>query len=211
MIDDLTTYAENTWCPGCSNFGIFNAFKNAVYKLEEKGIKRDKIIITGYPGMHGAALIAGREGINLQTELKSDVKPLAELLLPLVEEGAIHAMKDPTRGGLGSALNEFAEKSRVGLLLEEEKIPLKAEVNGVCELLGIDIFSLSSEGKAIMAVSADKAETILESLRNHPLGKEAEIIGEASEKHQGEVVIRTNIGGHRLLRKPLGEPIPRVC
>jgi len=171
----------------------------------------DKIIITGSPGMHGAALIAGREGINLQTELQSDVNPLADLLLPLVKEGAIHAMKDPTRGGLGSALNEFAEKSNVGLLLEEDKIPVKSEVNGVCELLGIDLFSLSSEGKAIMAVSADKAEEILQALKNHPLGHEAEIIGEASSKYQGKVVIQTSIGGHRLLRKPLGEPIPRVC
>ncbi len=171
----------------------------------------DKIIITGSPGMHGAALIAGREGINLQTELQSDVNPLADLLLPLIKEGAIHAMKDPTRGGVGSALNEFAEKSNVGILLDEEKIPIKPEVNGVCELLGIDVFSLSSEGKAIMAVSADKAEEILESLRNHPLGKDAQIIGEASSKYEGKVVIRTSIGGHRLLRKPLGEPIPRVC
>jgi len=171
----------------------------------------DKIIITGAPGMHGAALIAGREGINLQTELESDVNPLTSLLLPLAKEGSIHAMKDPTRGGLGSALNEFVEKSKVGIILDEEQIPLKAEVNGICELLGIDLFSLSSEGKAIMAVSADKAETILEALQNHPLGKEAAIIGEASDKYQGKVVIRTSIGGHRLLRKPLGEPIPRVC
>ena len=171
----------------------------------------DKIIITGAPGMHGAALIAGREGINLQTELQSDVKPLADLLLPLVTSGVIHAMKDPTRGGLGSALNEFAAKSNVGILLDEEKIPIKLEVNGVCELLGIDPFSLSSEGKAIIAVSADEAEDILGSLRNHSSGKDAAIIGEASDKYQGKVVIRTNIGGHRLLRKPLGEPIPRVC
>ena len=171
----------------------------------------DKIIVTGYPGMHGAALIARREGINLQTELQSDVQPLANLLLPLVSKGTIHAMKDPTRGGLGSALNEFAEKSNVGILLDEESIPIKSEVNGICELLGIDMFSLSSEGKAIMAVSADAASAILNLLKQHPLGKDAAIIGEAAEKYQGKVVIKTSIGGHRLLRKPLGEPIPRVC
>ncbi len=171
----------------------------------------DKIIITGYPGMHGAALIAGREGINLQTKLESDVAPLVDLLLPLVKEGAIHAMKDPTRGGTGSALNEFAEKSKVGLLLNEEKIPIHPEVNGVCELLGIDLFSLSSEGKAIIAVAGDEANEILTKLQAHPLGKEAQIIGEAIDKYKGKVVLRTSIGGHRLLRKPLGEPIPRVC
>ena len=171
----------------------------------------DKIIITGFPGMHGASLIAGREGINLQTKLESDVIPLAELLLPLVKEGTIHAMKDPTRGGVGSTLNEFAAKSNVGLLLEEEKIPIHPEVNGVCELLGIDLFSLSSEGKAVIAVSAERAEEVIKKLNKHPLGKDARIIGEASDKYQGKVVVRTSIGGHRLLRKPLGEPIPRVC
>ena len=171
----------------------------------------DKILITGFPGMHGASLIAGREGINLKTTLESDVAPLVDLLLPLVKEGAIHAMKDPTRGGTGSALNEFAEKSNVGLLLNENEIPIHPEVNGVCELLGIDIFSLSSEGKAIIAVSAEKAEEVLTQITNHPLGKDAKIIGEATDKYRGKVVLRTSIGGHRLLRKPLGEPIPRVC
>ena len=130
----------------------------------------DKIIITGYPGMHGAALIAGREGINLQTTLESDVAPLVNMLLPLVKGGAIHAMKDPTRGGTGSALNEFAEKSEVGLLLNEEDIPNHPEVNGVCELLGLDFFSLSSEGKAIIAVAEDRADEILTKIQAHSLG-----------------------------------------
>jgi len=183
-------------------------FNELETRVQEIG---DKIIITGYPGMHGAALIAGREGINLQTSLESDVAPLVDMLLPLVTEGAIHAMKDPTRGGTGSALNEFAEKSGVGLLLNEEDIPIHPEVNGVCELLGIDLFSLSSEGKAIIAVSEDRADEILAKIQSHPLGKDAKIIGEATDKYKGKVVLRTSIGGHRLLRKPLGEPIPRVC
>ncbi|MHA2307916.1 MAG: hydrogenase expression/formation protein HypE [Candidatus Heimdallarchaeaceae archaeon] len=171
----------------------------------------DKIILTGPTGMHGASLIARREGINLQTELESDVTSLVKMLLPIVETGAVHAMKDPTRGGLGSALNEFAEKSGVGLLLEEELVPIHPEVNGVCELLGLDIYSLSSEGKAIIAVDAGKAEYILKEIRNDPSGQEAQIIGEAIDKYHGKVVMRTTIGGHRLLRKTLGEPIPRVC
>lgn len=171
----------------------------------------DKIILTGAPGLHGASLIARREGINLQTELKSDVAPLVKMLLPIAKTGYVHAMKDPTRGGVGSALNEFASKSDVGLLLEEEIIPKNLEVNGICELLGLDPYSLSSEGKAIIAVTADKAEEILTELQAHPLGKNSRIIGEATEKYRGKVVLRTAIGGHRLLRKPLGEPIPRVC
>jgi hydrogenase expression/formation protein HypE len=171
----------------------------------------DKIIITGHPGKHGAALIAGREGINLTTDLKSDVAPLVSMLLPIAETGVIHAMKDPTRGGLGSALNECSSKSNVGLLLEEEAIPVNPEVSGVCELLGMDMFSLSSEGMAVLAVVPDKAEEVLETIQKHPLGINARIIGEAIDKYQGKVVIHTSVGGHRLLRKPLGEPIPRVC
>ncbi|MCG3215094.1 MAG: hydrogenase expression/formation protein HypE [Candidatus Heimdallarchaeota archaeon] len=171
----------------------------------------DKIILTGFPGLHGSSLIARREGINLQTELESDVVPLVKMLLPLAKTGHIHAMKDPTRGGISSALNEFASKSNIGLLLEEESIPMHPEVNGVCELLGLDPYSISSEGKAVIAVRADKAEEILNELRAHPLGKNAQIIGVATDKYQGKVVVRTTVGGHRLMRKPLGEPIPRVC
>ncbi|MHA1304021.1 MAG: hydrogenase expression/formation protein HypE [Candidatus Heimdallarchaeaceae archaeon] len=171
----------------------------------------DKIILTNYPGMHGASLIARREGINLQTTLQSDVAPLASMLLPLVKEGKIRAMKDPTRGGLGGTLNEFAEKSKVGIIIDEESVPVKPEVNGICELLGIDMYSLSSEGMAVLAVAPEEAEEILSKLRSHPLGKNAQIVGEATEKNRGKVLVRTAIGGHRILRKPLGEPIPRVC
>lgn len=171
----------------------------------------DKIILTGPPGVHGASLIAGREGINLKTDLKSDVAPLVSMLLKITETGYIHAMKDPTRGGLGSALNEYSSKSNVGIILEEDSIPISPEVNGICELLGLDIFSLSSEGMAVLAVAPEKAEEILEQIKQHPLGKNARIVGEATEKYRGKVVVHTSIGGHRLLRKPLGEPIPRVC
>jgi hydrogenase expression/formation protein HypE len=171
----------------------------------------DKIILTGPTGLHGASLIARREGINLQTELQSDVVALAPMILPLIESDGIHAMKDPTRGGLGSALNEFASKSNVGLLLDEESIPIHPEVNGVCELLGLDIYSLSSEGRAIIAVDSRIADEVMKKIKAHPLGKEAQIVGEAIDKYHGKVVLRTSIGGHRLLRKTLGEPIPRVC
>jgi len=171
----------------------------------------DKIILTGVAGVHGAALVARREGIELLTSLESDVAPLVSMLLPLVKTGYVHAMKDPTRGGLASALNEFAEKSGKGILIIEENVPTNEEINGICELLGIDPYSLSSEGKAILAVEASAAEEILEKIRSHPLGKEAAIIGEVTDKYSRKVVVRTPIGGHRILRKPLGEPIPRVC
>ncbi len=172
----------------------------------------DKIIITGSLGLHGASLIARREGIDLDTTLESDVAPLTDLLLPVIKTGFVHGMKDPTRGGVGAILNELATKSKVGLILEEEKIPIDPRVQGVCDLLGIDPFSLSSEGKAILAVEGQHAEEIVKMLRrNHSLGKESRIIGEVTKEYRNKVIIRTPIGGHRVLRKPLGEPIPRVC
>jgi hydrogenase expression/formation protein HypE len=178
---------------------------------DNKIVPGDKIILTGTPGLHGASLIAKREGINLITDLESDVSPLCNLLLPLVPSGDIHAMKDPTRGGIGSALNDFATKSNLGLLLDEDMIPRDSKVTGVCELLGLDPYSLSSEGKALLAVAPDKANEILQKLQSNSLGQMAQIIGEAVQSYRGKVIIKTSIGGHRLLRKPLGEPIPRVC
>ncbi|MHA1778687.1 MAG: hydrogenase expression/formation protein HypE, partial [Candidatus Heimdallarchaeaceae archaeon] len=141
-------------------------------KIADNQLKiHDKIILTGSPGMHGASLVARREGIDIGTTLESDVAPLVSMLLPLVKTGAIHAMKDPTRGGLGSAINEFAQKSNVGIILDEEAIPMHPEVNGICELLGIDPYSLSSEGRAILAVDPKEADYILSEIRKHPLGK----------------------------------------
>ncbi|MHA1912461.1 MAG: hydrogenase expression/formation protein HypE [Candidatus Kariarchaeaceae archaeon] len=190
-----------------TGFGVIKG--KAIY---DSGAKPgDKVITTGPIGDHGVALLAHREGLNLQTELKSDVAPVYSLIKSVVETGKVTAMKDPTRGGLSGVLNEFASKSGVSIWISEENIPIRPAVVAVSEILGLDPYHISCEGKAIMTVKPESAEEILQLLKNHPLGKEAAIIGEVKEEKSGYVIIETSIGGHRILEKPIGEPIPRVC
>ena len=126
-----------------------------------------------------------------------------------LEVGGVHAMKDPTRGGFANAINEMAEKSNVGVLLENDAIPIKREVHAVSEMLGIDPFEVANEGKVVMGVAADKADEILEAIKTDKYGKDAAIIGEVVEgKH---VIIETAVGGQRILEAPIADPVPRVC
>ena len=120
-------------------------------------------------------------------------------------------MKDPTRGGLAAALNEMARKSGVGITVREEEIPVRPEVRGLAELLGISPLNLACEGRAVIGVSPDRAEAVLSALREHPLGRDARIIGEAIPEHRGKVVLETRVGGRRYLEMPLGDPLPRIC
>lgn len=169
----------------------------------------DKIIVTGTVGDHGIALLSFREGFS--TELKSDVACILGLMRAAIKVGGVHAAKDPTRGGLANALNEWAEKSGVGIVIEEDRIPIKEEVKTLGELLGIDPLNVACEGRAIIAVEPGKAEEVLDVIRSLEMGKEAEIIGEAIPEHPGKVVLRTSIGGRRILEKPLADPVPRIC
>ena len=170
-----------------------------------------KIIITGSVGDHGAALIAKREGIDLETNLESDVG----LLLPLYdiqkEHRGVLAMKDPTRGGLSAALNEWAKKSNVSIWLEEEKIPIKKEVKGICGLLGLEPLEIANEGKALLCVTAEQADAVLTAIQKTPIGKDACIIGEVKEKNPQMVIMKTPLGGNRIVEMPMGELIPRIC
>ena len=169
----------------------------------------DKIIITGSVGDHGMAIMSKREGFGYDTELKSDVAPVWSMVEAAKKVGTITAMKDPTRGGIANALNEMANKSGVGMLLDEEKIPIKDAVNAVSEMLGIDPFEVANEGKVIMGVKADEAEDVLDSIQKTKYGKDAQIIGEVTEgKH---VIMETVIGGERLIEPPIADPVPRVC
>jgi len=171
----------------------------------------DKIIVTGTVGDHGACIFAQREGLDFEG-LQSDCAPLWELIEPLLREGVeIHAMRDPTRGGLAAVLNEWAQASNVAIYVEEEKIPLKEEVLGLCEFLGIDPYSLASEGRMVIAVPSKEVERTLTLLRSHPLGKEAAVIGEVKETPKGKVVIKTPYGVERFLEPPSGEILPRIC
>ncbi|MHA1972728.1 MAG: hydrogenase expression/formation protein HypE [Candidatus Hodarchaeales archaeon] len=180
-------------------------------RITDSSIKPgDKIIASGTIGDHGFAMLASREGIELETKLKSDVAPLNSLILPIRHLG-VHAMKDPTRGGLSGVLNEWAEKSKVSIWIKESSIPFSEDALIIAEIFGIDPLHVSSEGKAIIAVAPNKADEVLELMKESPLGQKAEIIGEVKDTRKGSVFLKTKIGGHRIIDKPVGEPIPRVC
>jgi len=169
----------------------------------------DKIILTGSVGDHGIALMSYREGFGFETDLKSDVAPVWEMVEKALEIGGVRAMKDPTRGGIANALNELAFKSGVGMMVYEDKIPVKEQVLAASEMLGIDPYEVANEGKVVMGVKAEKAEEILEAIRNTKYGGEAQIIGEVTDdKH---VIIETSLGGKRILEAPIADPVPRVC
>lgn len=170
----------------------------------------DVIIVSGTIGDHGIAIMSCREGYGFEGNISSDVAPLNGLVESLLEVGGIVAMKDPTRGGLSNALNEWAQKSNVGVLIHEDRIPIKGEVRAACEMLGIDPLDVGNEGKLVIGVVAEKAEEVLEELRRHELGRDAEVIGHATKRYEG-VVMRTQVGGLRVLPPPIGDPIPRIC
>ena len=171
----------------------------------------DKIILSGTIGDHGLAVLSSREGYGFGSQIVSDVAPLNNVILRLLgESGGIVAMKDPTRGGLSNALNEWSDKSKVGILAVEENIPIREDVRSACEMLGIDPLEVGNEGKVIIGVIAEKAEKVLETLKETKEGKNAQIIGEATSQFK-EVALQTVVGGKRVLTPPIGDPIPRIC
>jgi len=170
----------------------------------------DKVLVSGTLGDHGLAVLSAQEGYNFGSQIVSDVTPLNKLIMRLLNVGGIVAMKDPTRGGLSNALNEWSEKSKVGILVHEEKIPIREDVRSACEMLGIDSLEVGNEGKVIIGVVPQKAEEMLTALRKTKEGKDAQIIGEAT-KDFSEVVLETMVGGKRILAPPIGDPVPRIC
>ena len=170
----------------------------------------DRIIISGTVGDHGLAVLSAQEGYNFGSQLVSDVTPLNKLIMRLLDVGGIVAMKDPTRGGLSNALNEFSEKSGVGILVEEEKIPIRGDVRAACEMLGIDPLDVGNEGKVLIGVAPQKAEEVLAVLRETKEGKDAQLIGMVTRQFN-EVALETVVGGKRILAPPIGDPVPRIC
>ena len=168
----------------------------------------DKIIVSGTIGDHGIAIMSHREGIEFETALQSDVAPLNGMISTILKYD-IHAMKDPTRGGLSKTLNEFSEKAGVGIQIYEEAVPVKREVKAACEMLGLNYFDIACEGKVVLAVGKNHAESVLKALRTHTYGTHASIIGEVTEGDR--VLLKTKIGGRRILEKPIADPVPRVC
>jgi hydrogenase expression/formation protein HypE len=172
----------------------------------------DRLLLTGTIGDHGLAVMARRHGLALDGDLRSDVAPLNRLVRAALDSvpGAIVAMKDPTRGGLASALHEMAAKSRVGIVLDEMALPVTPQVRAAGELLGIDPLHVANEGKAVLGVRAESAEAVLDALRAHPLGRNAAIVGTCTEERIGAVILDTGFG-RRLVTEPEGEPLPRIC
>jgi hydrogenase expression/formation protein HypE len=172
----------------------------------------DVIIVSGSMGDHGLAILSHRQGIAFDSNVESDSAPLNHLVLKLVQEiPDIHVLRDPTRGGLATTLNEIAQQSQVECLIFEDKIPIREEVKGGCSFLGLDPLYLANEGKLICILPENQAEKALEIMRNDPLARECAIIGQVSDERPGKVVLETGLGGHRLLDMLEGEQLPRIC
>ncbi len=172
----------------------------------------DKIIVSGTIADHGVTILTQREGLKFDSPLQSDTAALNQLVSELLIFGKdVHVLRDPTRGGLGTTLNEIARSSNVGIEIYEDKIPVIDAVRGACELLGLDPLYLANEGKLIAVVAGEIALEALALMRKNELGKNAEIIGEVIEKHPGRVVLETAIGGRRIVDLLTGEQLPRIC
>jgi hydrogenase expression/formation protein HypE len=170
----------------------------------------DKLLVTGTVGDHGIALLSEREGFDFEGDLASDVAPVNGLVRTAMDAGEVTAMKDPTRGGLATTLNEMVDKGGVGALVDERSIPVKGSVASAGEVLGIDPYSVANEGKVVMGVAPDDAEDVLAALRDHPIGEDAAVVGEATEDNAGRVVLDTGLG-RRYLSEPEGQQLPRIC
>jgi hydrogenase expression/formation protein HypE len=173
----------------------------------------DKVLVSGEIAVHGIAIMSVREGLQFETRLESDSAPLYSLVEKVLAAGGgeVHVLRDPTRGGVASALNEIAESSKVGFRLDEPSIPLREEVRGACEILGFDPLYVANEGKCLAIVAPEAADRVLEAMRSDPLGREAAIIGEVVEEHPGRVYLRSRVGGMRIVDMLSGEQLPRIC
>lgn len=172
----------------------------------------DVILLSGTIADHGMAIMTTREGLSFQSAIKSDtaaLNTLVDAMLTVTPE--ISAMRDPTRGGVATALNEFARSSGVGIVIREEAIPVEPAVQGACEILGIDPLYVANEGKLIAVVPQAKAQAVLAAMHSHPLGRRAVIIGEVTAENSGLVAMRTAFGTHRIVDLPVGEQLPRIC
>lgn len=173
----------------------------------------DKLLINGSIAEHGIAVLSKREGLTLESPVESDAAPLHELVQVIVSAGAgaVHAMRDPTRGGVAATLNEFASSSHVGIRIFEKQIPVKPPVAGACAILGFDPLYVANEGKLIAAVAPEKADHVLAAMKSHALGKDSCLLGEVIAADPGLVTMQTALGSWRIVDMPLGEQLPRIC
>jgi len=172
-------------------------------------IPGDAIIVSGTLGDHGIAIMAHREGFDLGEQIRSDVAPIWGMMEQVLDAGPVHAMKDPTRGGFASAINEMARKSGVSVRIQEENIPIRKNVRSAAAMLGIDPLEVANEGKVVMGVPPSCVDEVLTALRRHKYGKDAAVIGVVTKG--SHVIMETSIGGERFIEPPMGDPVPRVC
>lgn len=192
-----------------SGVGVVDSGINVSPKSAKVG---DKIIVSGLIAVHGIAIMSVREGLEFDTPIKSDTAPLNGLVQAMFATSKnIHVLRDPTRGGVASALNEIASSSNVGVKIYEERIPLSEGVRGACEILGLDPLYVANEGKLIAFVPAGDSDKILRVMQRHPLGKDSVVIGEVVSDHPGTVIMRSRIGGNRVVDMISGEQLPRIC
>jgi hydrogenase expression/formation protein HypE len=186
---------------------------DGIYVSPRRARPGDAVLINGAIAVHGIAIMSVREGLEFETALKSDSAALHGLVARILDTGGdqVHVLRDPTRGGVASALNEIAAQAQVGLRLEETRIPIYEEVRGACEILGLDPLYVANEGKCLVIVAREAADAVLAAMREHPLGREAALIGEVVEDHPGRVWMRSRIGGQRIVDVLSGEQLPRIC
>ncbi len=172
----------------------------------------DKIILNGNIGDHGIAVLSQREGLKFKTPVPSDCAPLNRLVADMLSvSNNIHSLRDPTRGGLATTLNDFAGQSKAGIIIEEDKIPVDRAVLAACEFLGLDPLYIANEGKLAAAVAPEDADPVLKAMKKNKYGGDAVIIGEVTDKHPGQVVMKTRLGASRIVDIPVGELLPRIC
>tara|TARA_B100001750_G_scaffold233543_1_gene233885 strand:+ start:1985 stop:3013 length:1029 start_codon:yes stop_codon:yes gene_type:complete len=172
----------------------------------------DKILVSGYVGDHGAAILGARGEFQLDFKIESDCKPLHGLMNEMMKVcSEIHCARDATRGGIATVLNEIAEDSGVLIKIFETKIPVREEVHGVCEILGIDPFYMANEGTLVAVVPPENSQKVLKAMKNHPCGKNSQIIGEVEETEKSRLILQTSFGTERILDIPFGDQLPRIC
>lgn len=214
IITGDTKVVERGHGDGCyintAGVGVMRAGIHVGPRLARPG---DAVIVSGTLGDHGMTILSVREGLEFESPLRSDCAALNGMIAQVLDVAgdAVHTMRDPTRGGLGSALNEIAASSRIGVEIDEARLPVRAEVRAACEMLGLDPVYVANEGKVVFFVAAEAADRVLAALRAHPLGKEAERIGVATADHAGMLMARTAMGARRVLPMQIGEQLPRIC
>jgi len=173
---------------------------------------RDRIILSGTIADHGMTILSRRQGLKFDTPIQSDSAPLNHMVKRILEAGdAVHVLRDPTRGGVGTTLNEISQSSGVGVVIHENRIPVRKEVAGLCELLGFDPLYVANEGKLLAFVAPEAADAVLKEIQSDVYGRNARIIGEVVDRHPRQVVMVTGIGGERIVDMLAGEQLPRIC